>query len=192
MENRIRLDHYNQDWYSRGRSNFIVLLWWFVQGTLFRFSIHNMYGWRRFLLRIFGAKIGQGVQIRATAKFTYPWKVTIGDYSWIGDHTEFYSLDFIHIGSHCTISQNCYLCTGTHNMTDETFGLITKPITIGDGAWVASDVFIYPGVSVGTMGVVAARSTVVRHVPENEVHAGVPAKYLKKRFLEQELAQQIR
>lgn len=77
-------------------------------------------------------------------------------------------------------------------MTDETFGLITKPITIGDGAWVASDVFIYPGVSVGTMGVVAARSTVVRHVPENEVHAGVPAKYLKKRFLEQELAQQIR
>ncbi|MDO3675754.1 WcaF family extracellular polysaccharide biosynthesis acetyltransferase [Paenibacillus ehimensis] len=184
MKNRIRLDLYNQDWYSRGRSNAVVLLWWFVQGTLFRFSLHNMYGWRRFLLRLFGAKIGRGVQVRATAKFTYPWKVTIGDYSWIGDNVEFYSLDRIEVGEHCVVSQHCYLCTGSHDMTDEAFGLVTRPIVIRDGAWIASDVFVYPGVTVGVMGVVAARSTVVKDVPANQVFAGTPAKFVKERFQE--------
>ncbi|GLI06379.1 colanic acid biosynthesis acetyltransferase WcaF [Paenibacillus tyrfis] len=184
MKNRIRLDLYNQDWYSRGRSNAVVLLWWFVQGTLFRFSLHNMYGWRRFLLRLFGAKIGQGVQVRATAKFTYPWKVTIGDYSWIGDNVEFYSLDRIEVGEHCVVSQHCYLCTGSHDMTDEAFGLVVRPIVIRDGAWIASDVFVYPGVTVGVMGVVAARSTVIKDVPANQVFAGTPAKFVKERFQE--------
>ncbi|WP_199620937.1 WcaF family extracellular polysaccharide biosynthesis acetyltransferase [Paenibacillus alkalitolerans] len=185
MKNVVRLDLYDQSWYSRGRSNLIVLLWWFIQGTLFRYSIHNMYGWRRSLLRLFGAKIGRGVQVRATAKFTYPWKVEIGDYTWIGDNVEFYSLDHIRIGKHCVISQNTYLCTGSHNIHDPHFGLITKVIAIHDGAWVASDVFVYPGVMIGEMAVVAARSTVMKDVPQNEIHAGSPAKFLKKRFEEE-------
>jgi putative colanic acid biosynthesis acetyltransferase WcaF len=187
MRNIIQLKNYNQNWYSRGRSNIIVLIWWFVQGTLFRFSLHNMYRWRNFLLRLFGAKIGKGVKVRASAKFTYPWKVSIGDYSWIGDNVKLYSLDEIIIGSNCVISQESYLCTGSHDIKDPRFGLITKPIVIKDGAWIASDVFVYPGVTIHEMAVVAARSTVVRDVPANEVHAGSPAKFVKKRFEEDEL-----
>jgi putative colanic acid biosynthesis acetyltransferase WcaF len=182
--NMIRLDLYNQDWYSRGRSNFIVLLWWFVQGTLFRFSLHQMYGWRRLLLRLFGAKIGHQVRIRPTAAFTYPWKVSIDDYSWIGAGVEFYSLDTITVGKHCVISQNSYLCTGSHDLTDIQFGLVTKPIEIKDGAWIASDVFVYPGVTLGEMAVVAARSTVTKDVPADEIHAGTPAIYMKHRFFQ--------
>lgn len=182
MKNKIRLDLYDQSWYSRGRSGLIVLLWWFVQGSLFRFSLHHMYGWRNFLLRRFGAKIGKRVQIRASARFTYPWKVEIGDYSWVGDHVEFYSLDRIVVGDHCVISQNSYLCTGSHDINDPHFSLITKPIYIQDGAWVASDVFVYPGVTLGEMSVVAARSTVTRNVPSNEVFAGSPAQFIKHRF----------
>jgi putative colanic acid biosynthesis acetyltransferase WcaF len=182
MRNEIRLDLYDQSWYSRGRSSLIVLLWWFIQGTLFRFSLHNMYGWRRFLLKLFGAKIGKKVQVRATAKFTYPWKVSIGDYSWIGDRVEFYSLDNIEVGSHCIISQYAYLCTGSHDLQDPRFSLITKPIIIKDGAWVASDVFVYPGVIVHEMAVAGARSTVIKDIPYNEIHAGSPAKFLKERF----------
>ena len=161
MRNRIRLDQYSQEWYSRGRGGLYVLLWWFVQGTLFRCSLHPMYRWRRFLLRLFGAQIGAGVQVRSTARFTYPWKVSIGDYCWIGDDVEFYSLDRIELGSHCVVSQRSYLCTGSHDIEDPAFGLVTKPIVIRDGAWIASDAFVYPGVTVGTMSVVAARSTVI-------------------------------
>lgn len=187
MENNIKIERYNQGWYSRGRNGLIVMIWWFVQATMFRFSLHNMYKWRNFLIRLFGANIGKGVRIRSNAKFTYPWKVSIGDYSWIGDNVQFYSLDEIHIGSNCVVSQESYLCTGSHNIKDPHFGLITKPIVIKDGAWVASDVFVYPGITINEMAVVAARSTVIKDIPANEVHAGSPAKYVKKRFEEDEL-----
>ena len=187
MKNIVKLIEYNQEGYSRGRNGLIILLWWIVQGTLFKYSIHNMYRWRAFLIRIFGAKIGKEVKIRSSAKFTYPWKVSIDDYSWVGDNVQFYSLDEIYIGSNCVISQESYLCTGSHNIKDPHFGLITKPIVIKDGSWVASDVFVYPGVTINEMAVVAARSTVIKDIPANEVHAGSPAKYVKKRFEEDEL-----
>ncbi|SMF92149.1 putative colanic acid biosynthesis acetyltransferase WcaF [Paenibacillus uliginis N3/975] len=190
--NRIRLDLYSQDGYSRGRSGWFVLLWWLVQGSLFRFSLHPMYRWRNFLLHLFGARIGKGVQVRSTAKFTYPWKVTIGDYSWIGDNAEFYSLDHIEVGEHCVVSQRSYLCTGTHNIHDPKFGLITKPIKISDGAWIASDVFVNPGITIGVMSIVAARSTVTRDVPSNEIHAGSPARFMKHRFEEMEEIQRLK
>ena len=187
LNNKIRLNLYNQSWYSRGKKGWIVIMWWLIQSSIFRFSFHNMYGWRNFLLRLFGAKIGQGVKVRSNAKFTYPWKVSIGDYSWIGDNVQFYSLDTICVGSNCVVSQESYLCTGSHNIKDPHFGLIVKPIIIKDGAWVASDVFVYPGVTINEMAVVAARSTVIKDIPANEVHAGSPAKYVKKRFEEDEL-----
>ncbi|PFD99362.1 putative colanic acid biosynthesis acetyltransferase [Priestia megaterium] len=187
MKNIIRIKEYHQTSDIRGRNSLTILIWWIIQGTIFRFSLHNMYRWRNFLIRLFGAKVGQGVKIRSSAKFTYPWKVSIGDYSWIGDNVQFYSLDEIHIGSNCVVSQESYLCTGSHNIRDPHFGLITKPIAIKDGAWIASDVFVYPGVTINEMAVVAARSTVIKDIPANEVHAGSPAKYVKKRFEEDEL-----
>lgn len=187
MRNIVSLDKYQQNWYSRGKSNFTVILWWIIQGTIFRYSLHNMYSWRNYLLRLFGAKIGRNVKIRSSAKFTYPWKVSIGNNSWVGDNVQFYSLDEIHVGNNCVISQESYLCTGSHDMKDKHFGLITKPIYIKDGAWIATDVFIYPGIKINEMAVVAARSTVTIDIPENSVYAGSPAKFVKKRFEEDEL-----
>ncbi|MEB9907329.1 MULTISPECIES: putative colanic acid biosynthesis acetyltransferase [Bacillus cereus group] len=183
---KIDLSKYDQSWYSRGKSGVIVLLWWLIQGTIFKFSLHNMYGWRNFLLRLFGAKLGKGVKVRSSAKFTYPWKVSIGNHSWIGDNVQFYSLEEIHIGANCVISQESYLCTGSHDLKDLHFGLITKPIHVKDGAWIASDVFVYPGVTIHELGVAAARSTVLKDIPFNEIHAGFPAKFIKKRFEEEE------
>ncbi|MCK6259018.1 WcaF family extracellular polysaccharide biosynthesis acetyltransferase [Fictibacillus sp. KIGAM418] len=187
MKNKVNLSKYNQSWYRRGKPTVIILLWWFIQGTIFRYSIHNMYTWRNQLLRLFGARIGMGVKIRASAKFTYPWKVSIGNNSWIGDNVEFYSLDNIDIGNNCVVSQNTYLCTGSHEIEDPYFGLVTKPINIKDGAWVASDVFVHPGVIINEMAVVAARSTVLKEIPMNEIHAGTPTKFVKKRFKDGEI-----
>lgn len=180
--NRIRLNQYSQDRYLRGKSGAVVLLWWFVQATLFRCSPQPMYGFRRWLLRLFGASVGRGVKVRPTAIVTYPWKVAIGDHSWIGDRAELYSLDRIDIGANCVVSQRSYLCTGSHDMADPAFSLVVKPVRLEDGAWVAGDVFVHPGVTIGTMAVAAARSTVVRDIPAEEVHAGMPARFLKRRF----------
>jgi putative colanic acid biosynthesis acetyltransferase WcaF len=140
-----------------------------------------MYGWRRFLLRSFGASIGSRVLIRPSVRVTYPWKLKIGDYSWIGDHVELYSLDEITIGSNAVVSQGCYLCTGTHDHRDIEFSIRKAPITVGDESWLAAQVFVGPGVSIGRGTVVGVRSLVLGDLPELVVALGQPAKVVRQR-----------
>jgi putative colanic acid biosynthesis acetyltransferase WcaF len=165
----------------RGRSGPVTLLWQLVQATLFRLSPQPFYAWRRGLLRLFGARIGRRVLLRATARITYPWKVEIGDFSWIGDHVEIYSLDKICIGRHSVVSQRSYLCTGSHNSKDMSFAYVTAPIIIQDQVWIATDVFIAPGVIIGRGAVVGTRSTVFEDVSPAMVAFGAPAKVRRKR-----------
>ncbi len=175
----VDLSKYDQSWFDRGRPSWYILFWWFVQAITFPLTPHPLNGMRCAILRLFGAKIGTQVLIRPTARFTYPWKVTIGDYSWIGDDVVFYSLDQINIGNHCVISQKSYLCTGSHDMRDRAFGLKTAIVTIADGAWIAADCFIAPGVSIGANAVIGARSSVFANMPAGQVCVGNPcrAKY---------------
>jgi len=165
----------------RGRSKIGVQCWWIVQSTFFRLSPQFMYGWRRFLLRLFGAKIGENVLIRPTVKILYPWKLTVGDWSWIGDEITLYNMANIDIGKNCVISQKSYLCTSSHNYTKSSFDIFAKPIEIKDEAWVASDVFIAPGVTIGHCTVVGFRSTVNENLPPKMVCFGNPAKPIKPR-----------
>ena len=175
-ESWVDLRKYDQSWFNRGRPSWFVLLWWFVQAVAFPLTLHNFNFLRVGLLRLFGAKIGQGVVIRPTARFTFPWKVKIGDYSWIGDDVFFYSLDLISVGKHTVISQKSYLCTGSHDYQDPAFGLTISPIKIENGVWVATDCFIGPGVEIGANSVVGARSSVWRSLPPGQVCWGTPCR----------------
>lgn len=165
----------------RAKNVFVVQLWWIVQSTLFSCSPQFLYGWRRFLLRLFGAKIGKNVIIRPTARITYPWKLTIGDFSWIGDHVELYTLGEIKIGKHAVVSQKSYLCTGSHDYKKTTFDILAKKIVIEDEVWISTDVFIALGVTIGKGAVIGARSTVLSDMPEGMVCVGYPAKPIKPR-----------
>lgn len=165
----------------RGRPAWLVQLWWMVQALLFRASPQVLYGWRRFLLRLFGAKVGKNVIVRPTVRITYPWKVSIGDNSWIGDEVNIYSLGPVVIGSNSVISQKSYLCTGSHDYRRSDFAIFYKPITIGDQVWIATDVFIAPGVEVGDGAVVGARSSVFNNLEGGFVYAGHPLKRVRKR-----------
>jgi putative colanic acid biosynthesis acetyltransferase WcaF len=159
----------------RGRSAVTVQLWWVVQGSLFRLSPQFLYGFRRFLLRLFGAKVGRNVLLRPSVTITYPWHVSIGDYSWIGDDVSLYSLGGIRIGAHAVISQKSYICTGTHDARDPAFAIQAKPILIGDQVWVATDVFVAPGVTIGDGSVIAARSSVLCDIPAGMMCRGLYA-----------------
>ncbi len=169
----------------RGRNAVAVQLWWLVSATLFRWSPQIAYGWRRWLLRLFGAHIGKKVLIRPSVRVTYPWKVSVGDYSWIGDDVVLYSLGHIDIGAHAVVSQGSYLCAGTHDSKDLSFAIDASPIHIADEAWVASHVFIMPGVSIGEGTVVSARSLVSTDLPEGMICAGSPARVLRPRCSDQ-------
>ncbi|PWQ98821.1 colanic acid biosynthesis acetyltransferase WcaF [Leucothrix arctica] len=165
----------------RGKSVFHVQFWWLIQSTLFACSPQFMYGWRRYLLRLFGAKIGKGVIIRPSARITYPWKLSIGDYSWIGDHVDLYSLGDIRVGKNAVVSQKSYLCTGSHDYQSDSFDIYQKPIVIEDEAWLATDVYIAPGVTIGKGAVIGARSSVFKDMPAGMICVGSPAVPVKKR-----------
>lgn len=160
----------------RGRSPWVVQLWWLVQAIAFRTSPQVLFGYRRWLLRLFGAQVGKGVLIRSSARFTYPWKVRIGDHAWIGDDVVIYSLGDISIGSGAVISQRSYLCAATHDYSSPDFSIDASPVTVGDRAWIATDVFIAPGVSIGSGAVVGARSSVFSDIPPMMVAYGCPAR----------------
>lgn len=182
MDNSFQhLNRYKNPKNFRGKSKLVVQLWWLVQATVFKMSPQFLYGWRRFLLRCFGAKIGKKVIIRPSVQITYPWKVSIGDYSWIGDEVVLYSLGEIQIGSNTVISQRSYICTGSHDYNSENFNIYSQKITIGDKCWLATDVYVAPSISIGDFTVVGARSSVFSNLPSNKVCVGSPAKPIKDR-----------
>ena len=168
----------------RGRNAFAVQLWWIVQGTFFRCSPQFMYGFRRFILKLFGAKIGKDVIIRPTVRITYPWKVSIGDFSWIGDDVVLYSLGEIEIGNNVVISQKTYLCTGSHDYSKITFPIFAEKIIIKDECWLATDVFVAPGITIEKGTVIGSRSSVYKNIPANKVCVGNPAKIIRERVSE--------
>jgi len=165
----------------RGKSKLYVQLWWIVQATLIGLSPQVFYGWRRFWLRRFGAQIGKKALIRPSVKITYPWKVSIGDFSWIGDDVVLYSLGEIEIGSNTVISQKSYLCTGSHDYTKQTFDIFAKKVKVGNSCWLATDVFVAPGITISDGAIVGARSSVFNDVDANTINVGSPSKMIKKR-----------
>ena len=164
----------------RGGNAIKVQLWWAVQATIFAWSPQVLYRWRAFLLRLFGAKIGKNVVIRPSVKITYPWKLTLGDYAWVGDEVNLYTLGEITIGAHSVISQKSYLCTGSHDHASQHFTINATPIVIGEKCWLATDVFVAPGVTIGDGAVVAAGAVVTRDVPAATVVGGVPARPIRR------------
>lgn len=182
-----RLDRFKLPSDFRGRSAAWCQLWWLVQSCLFATSPQFMYSWRCFLLRAFGAKIGQGVIIRSSVRVTYPWKLTIADHVWIGDNVDLYTLSEITIGVHAVISQRSYLCTGSHDPASRTFRIYAKPIVVKEGAWVAFDVFVGPGVTIGRNALIGARSSIFSNAEPDFVYTGSPARKIKKRIFESEI-----
>ncbi len=156
---------------------------WAVGKPFFRFSPRHFYGWRNFLLRIFGAQVGREVRIYPSASIFYPWNFSIGDWSTVGWGVDVYSLGKISIGANVLISHRAHLCAGSHDIRKPNLPLLTPPISIGDGSWVCSESFVGPGVSVGKGSVVGARAVVVKDVPDGAVVAGNPAKIIKRKPL---------
>lgn len=159
------------------------LLWGIVWALLFRPSPRLLFGWRRFLLRCFGAKVGKGAHVYPSARIWAPWNLEMGDHSCLSFSTDCYSVDKITIGPHATVSQYAYLCSAGHDIADPHMKLTHAPITIGQGAWVCAGAFVSPGITIGEGAVVAARAVVVKDVEPWDVVGGNPAKFIKKREL---------
>lgn len=140
---------------------------------------------RNAVLRLMGAKIGQGVKIYPSTKICFPWNIEIGDNSLISWDVNLYSLGKIKIGENCIISQGSHLCAGSHDYTKPNLPLTRDPIHIGSETWICAEAFIGPGVTVGRGCVIAARSVVMKDLPDLSIAGGNPARILKKRAAEE-------
>ncbi len=159
------------------------VVWALVWGTLFRWSPRILFGWRRFLLRCFGAVIGKNARISPSVRVWAPWNLVVGDEVAIAHDVDCYCVDRLTIGDHATVSQYSFLCTASHDISDPHMRLTTAPIVIGGQSWVCAGVFVSPGVTIGEGAVAGAMSVVTRDVAPWTVVAGNPAKQIRERIL---------
>ena len=149
-----------------GRKHQIVRLAWGIIWTLLARPLPRSIGnrWKIFLLRLFGAKVSKKAVIYSSAKIYYPANLIMEDYSCIASNVDCYNVNIIKLESNVTVSQGAYLCTAGHNIYSKKHELITAPIIIKQGAWVAADAFVGMGVTIGEGAVVGARAAVFKDV----------------------------
>jgi len=152
---------------------------WGAVWPLFALSPRPLWGWRRMLLRAFGARIGTDVHVYPSARITMPWNVEVGVMAAVGDGAILYALGPVRIGARATVSQYAHLCAGTHDLSHLDRPLLALPVTIGPDAWIAADAFVGPGVTVGAGAVVGARAVVTKDVAPGHVVAGNPARTIR-------------
>jgi putative colanic acid biosynthesis acetyltransferase WcaF len=172
--------HFRNVQFSRGRPRFIEALWLLAQSVLVSSRIPGS-AHRCWLLRAFGARVGKRVRIKPGVRVKFPWRLEIGDHSWVGEDVWIDNLAPVTIASNCCISQRAYLCTGSHDWSRPTFDLIVRPIHIEQAAWVAACSTIGPGVTVGEGAVLGLGSVATRDLEPWTIYSGAPAKPVRKR-----------
>lgn len=183
---KTNLSSYNNTWYKPqiGASTLKQFVWYFTNVIFFINPLNPFSKLKVELLKLFGAKIGNGVLIKPGVNIKYPWKLIIGDYSWIGEGVWIDNLADTTIGKNVCISQGAMLLCGNHDFTKTSFDLFVKPIIIQDGAWIGAKCIVCPGVVVGAHAVLTVNSVATGHLNAFGVYRGNPAIYFKERKIE--------
>lgn len=178
---KVRVDvlanRHAQKWTLREQVGRVL---WACAMPLFRFSPRPFWGWRRMLLRAFGAVVERDVHVYPTVHITIPWHLHLGESCAVGNRAIIYALGPITVGPRATVSQYVHLCAGSHDLTRPDRPLTKPPITIGADVWIAADAFIGPGIMVGDGAVVGARAVVLKDIEPGYVVAGNPAKTIRR------------
>lgn len=174
------LSQYNNSWYDPG-AGFIKRALWYRFNSIFVNSAFPFSGFKIFLLRLFGAKIGKGCVVKPCVNVKYPWKLSVGDYSWIGENAWIDNLSAVKIGSNCCISQGAFILTGNHDYSGKKFDLIVRDVTMEDGAWLGAKATLCPGVNMKTHSVLTVGSVATSDLEEWSIYQGNPAVKIKER-----------
>lgn len=180
MPGTVQLNEFKNPEFNRGASVFKQAVWYVFNACLLNGFIPGS-GWRRGLLKLFGAKIGKGVIIKPYVNIKFPWKLIIGDNSWIGERVWLDNLDQLTIGTNCCISQGAMLICGNHDFTKTTFDLFTKPIVLEDGVWIGAGCKVTPGTTFGSHSLLTMGSVAVGNTEPYGIYSGNPAVKVKER-----------
>jgi putative colanic acid biosynthesis acetyltransferase WcaF len=181
---KVDLSKYNNDWYQPGGNVLKRTLWYYTNRIFLQSYWLPISSLKVLLLRMYGAKIGKACNIKPGVNIKYPWKLTIGDYCWIGEGVWIDNLAEVKLGDHVCLSQGAFLLCGNHDYTKSSFDLMVKPILIEGGAWIGAKAIIGPGVKVGSEAVLVAGSMASQDLEASFIYRGNPAQKVKERILE--------
>lgn len=169
------LSKFSNSWYKPGAGHLKRTLWYYVNAWIFNSYWLPVSGLKCRLLRLFGAKVGKGVNIKPKVNIKYPWKLDIGNYVWIGEKVWIDNLDKVTICDNVCLSQEAFLLCGNHNFKTETFDLITGPIFLEDGVWIGAKSIVCPGVTCKSHAVLAVGSVATGNLEAYTIYQGNPA-----------------
>ncbi|MDW3056450.1 WcaF family extracellular polysaccharide biosynthesis acetyltransferase [Vibrio sp. 1978] len=177
----VRLDEYELNNYSF-KHKFLVSIWTLVRAFFFLTSFPFPNKIKVSILKLFGAKIGEGVVIKPNVNIKFPWRLVVGDHTWIGENVWIDNLENVCISDHCCLSQGSFLLTGNHNYKSRTFDLLTSQINICQGAWIGAKSVVCPGVVIGEHAVLTVGSIAKCDLQPNGIYSGSPAVFVRSRF----------
>jgi putative colanic acid biosynthesis acetyltransferase WcaF len=180
---KVNLKTYNNEWFKPGKNALTRTIWYCINAIFVNSYIIPFSPFKVFLLKLFGAQIGKGVNIKPKVNIKYPWKLTIGDYSWIGEKVWIDNLDEVIIRKNCCLSQESMLLCGNHDFKKTTFDLITKPITLKNGSWVGAKSIVCPGVTFEENSILSVGSVATNDLKVNSIYQGNPAVKVKDRII---------
>lgn len=185
MKQTTDLSAYNNNWFKKeiGASFAKQLCWYFINVLFFINPLNPSSGLKRMLLKLFGARIGKGVVIKPSVNIKYPWKLSVGDHSWIGEKVWIDNLVEVNIGPNVCLSQGAMLLTGNHNYSRPTFDLIVKPITLEEGVWIGAQALVCPGVHCKSHAVLSAKSVATKDLEAFTIYQGNPAIAVRERMI---------
>lgn len=159
------------------------VMWGLAWLILARFTPPPLHGWRRLVLRAFGARVGAGARVHGSVRVWLPANLELGDHCLIGPGARLYNQGAITVGARTVISQGAQICASTHDIGHPHFQLVLRPVRIGDGAWIAAEAFIGPGVNIADGAVIGARAALFENAEAWGVYSGNPARQIKQRIL---------
>jgi putative colanic acid biosynthesis acetyltransferase WcaF len=178
---KVQLNTYTNEWYKPGGSALKRLFWYFVNIAFFKNSWIPVSSIKVWLLKLFGAKVGKGVNIKPNVNIKYPWLLTIGNYCWIGEGVWIDNLARVTIGNNVCISQGALLLTGNHNYKATSFDLMIGEIILEDGVWIGAKSLVCPNVRCKTHSVLSAGSVSNKDLEPYAIYQGNPAIAIRER-----------
>lgn len=151
------------------------ILWYFINIFFFKNTLNIFSGLKVSLLKLFGARVGKGVVVKPGVNIKYPWKLLLGNYSWIGESVWIDNLSDVTIGKNVTLSQGSLLLTGSHDHTKETFDFISSPIVLEDGVWIGAKAIVFGGVTCYSHSILGMNSVAENNLKAYTVYKGNPA-----------------
>ncbi|MCK5003479.1 MAG: WcaF family extracellular polysaccharide biosynthesis acetyltransferase [Candidatus Aminicenantes bacterium] len=179
---RTDLSKFDNSWYKPG-SLARRSLWYFISMIFFKNSFPFPQVFKRTLLKIFGAKLGENIILKPSVNIKYPWFFSAGDNVWIGEKVWIDNLAKVSIGDNVVLSQGAFLLTGNHDYKKETFDLMLGEIKIEEGVWVGANSLVTQNVKLGSHSVIGAGSVVTKDTKPYSIYHGNPAAFLKKRVI---------